>query len=63
MSDRELLIVMAGRLFRVEQDLKEAKQLLTRAEKFVAEVRRVIDPKDKVEAGVNAIKKSIGEGK
>lgn len=63
MSDRELLIVMAGRLFRVEQDLATAKQLLTRAEKLVAEVRLVIDPKDKVKAGVDAIKKSVGEGK
>lgn len=63
MSDRELLIVMAGRLFRVEQDLATAKQLLTRAEKLVAEVRLVIDPKDKVKAGADAIKKSVGEGK
>ena len=63
MPDRELLLVVTGRLLRAERELKEAKQLLSRAEKLVAEVRLVIDPKDKVKAGVEAIKKSVGEGK
>ena len=63
MPDRELLIVMTGRLLKVEQDIQEAKALLNRAERFVKEVRQVIDPEDHVEAYLNEIKKSVGEGK
>ena len=55
--NRELLIVMTGRLLKAEQDIQEAKALLNQAERFVKEVRNVIDPEDYVKPLLDKIKK------
>lgn len=55
--NRELLIVMTGRLLKVEQDIQEAKALLNQAERFVKEVRNVIDPEDHVKTALDKMKK------